>query len=299
MTGAVAKPIASVAFIGVGSMGAPMARHAHAAGFGVTVCDQRAGARAPFEAMRIKAVETPVECATADVVIILVATPSQLLSVASGPRGLSEIAGAARPRYIVVSSTVAPDDVKRVADECAPLHTRVLDAPVSGGVVGAQRGTLTFLAGGEGADVDALRPLFLAMGSSVFHCGPLGSGQLTKTINNVIAIANLMISAEAFAIAEANGLTLEQLIPALDAGSARNFLTRAAADPPAVYGAWSATERDFTSVQSINRKDIDLARALAPPKAKLPAVESLRRLLDEAGEETLANWRGVAGSASG
>ena len=107
-----------------------------------------------------------------------------------------------------------------------------------------------------------------------------------------------MISAEAYSIALANGLSLDDLIPALDAGSARNFLSRDAATPPEVYAAWSGTEREFENVQGINQKDIDLALALSPPDLQLPAITALRQLLGRTGAETLDNWRRVAGAGA-
>ncbi len=299
MTQLTPEPIERVAVIGVGSMGHHMARHIHEADFALTVCDTSTAALAPFADIGVTTAATPIGCANVDVVLILVATPAQLHGVATGPGGLLDIPPEAMPRYVVVASTVAPGDMHELVASFADRPTRVVDAPVSGGVVGAQRGTLTFLVGGAEADVAALRPLFTAMGQAIFHCGPVGAGQTTKTINNIIAIANLMISAEAYAIAAANGLALENLIPALDAGSGRNFLSRDPVDPPAVYGAWSDTKRDFEGVRTINRKDLDLALALGGAGMKLPAVGALRRLLDEVDEETFHNWRSIADPSGG
>ena len=298
MTNTVDRPIERVAVIGIGSMGNPMARHIRNNGFALTVCDTGEAALAPFAELGVPTVRTPAACAGCDVVLILVATPEQLRSVTTGADGLRHIAPEEMPRYIVVASTVAPGDMHELAAAFAGLPTRIVDAPISGGVVGAQRGTLTFLAGGADTDIAALGSLFRAMGPSIFHCGPLGAGQATKAINNVIAIANLMVSAEAYAIAHGNGLALDRLIPALDAGSGRNFLSRAAGDPPAVYAAWSGTESAFDGVLAINRKDIDLALALGGDSLRLPAITALRRLLDDVGEETLNNWRNIARMAT-
>lgn len=297
MTGRSSQPIKSVAMIGVGSMGQPMARHIHAAGFDLVLCDANPDALASFARADVKIAGSPAECADCDVVILLVATPEQLKIVAVGENGLRSIEAAHLPRYIVVSSTVAPTDMSALSDAFAGLPTRIVDAPVSGGVVGAQKATLTFLVGGTDADAAALRPLFLAMGKTVFHCGDVGAGQLTKTVNNIIAITNLMVSAEAYGIALANGLTLDKLIPALDAGSARNFLSRDPTDPPEIYRAWSETENAFTGVQMINQKDMDLAMALCPDGFYAPTIESVRRLLQKGDARTLANWRTVANAA--
>ena len=289
-----AETIRSVAVIGVGSMGAPMAAHARRAGFALTLCDANREALATFPDADVRTTTIPAECAGCDVALILVATPEQLRTVTVGENGLARIPPRGLPRYIVVASTVSPDDMAALAGAFADLPVRIVDAPVSGGVVAARKATLTFLVGGDEAGVAALRPLFEAMGQAVFHCGPVGAGQITKAINNIVAITNLMVSAEAYAIALANGLTLDRLLPALESGSARNFLSRDANTPPEVYAAWSGTQREFDGVQTINRKDIDLALRLTPGDLPVPTIAALRRLLDATGAETLENWRRIA-----
>lgn len=288
------RPVRRVAVIGVGSMGSEMARHARAGGFDLVVCDANGAVVEAFAAEGAVVAGSPADCAGCDAVLILVATPAQLRTVVFGERGLGSIDAADMPRYVIVSSTVAPGDMRELASALSGLPTRIVDAPISGGVVGARKATLTFLVGGADDDVEQLRPFFLTMGKSIFHCGPLGSGQATKTINNIIAISNLMVSAEAYAIATANGLDLERFIPALEAGSARNFLSRSPTEPLEVYAAWSGDERVFNSVRTINQKDIDLALALKPAGLKTPAIDALRRLLGEVNEDTLENWRRIA-----
>src|SRR5262249_51917308 len=144
---------------------------------------------------------TPAQCAECDAVIVLVATPDQMRTVALGERGLKNGIFTNNQRYLVVMSTVAPDDIRELAKGFAGVPVRIVDAPVSGGIVAAQKGTLTILAGGADSSIAALRPLFRAVGTSVFHCGALGAGQATKIVNNMIAITNHMISAEAYRIA--------------------------------------------------------------------------------------------------
>lgn len=287
-----APPLRTVGLIGAGSMGAPIAGHIHRAGFELTVCDSRPEALAQFEAAGIHTTRLPADCAGCDAIFILVATAAQMHAVATGEGGIfSGIAGDG-PRYIAVGSTVAPADVDALAGAFAGTRVRIVDAPISGGVVGARRGTLTVLAGGAAEDVAALRPLFDSMGGTL-HCGPLGAGLKTKAVNNVIAISNLLISAEAFRIAAANGLRFEDLIPALEAGSARNFLTRDADYAREVYAAWSGSKAEYEAVNEIGRKDIRLALELGKG-LDLPAVESLLRLKESIGDETLENWRSVA-----
>ena len=276
-------------------MGNPMARRILDAGFELTVCDRDAGSLEEFAALGVRTTRTPAHCAESDVVIMLVATPDQMRDVALGEQGLIAGISTGAPRYLVIMSTVAPNDVRELAKALGGTSIEIVDAPVSGGVVSAHKGTLTILAGGEIAAIAALRPLFDAVGRNVFHCGALGAGQATKIVNNMIAISNMMISAEAYRIALANGLTLAGLMPALDAGSARNFLSREVGIAPEVYAAASTSYEAYQAIQGTNRKDIDIALSLGASDIPMPATMALRKFLDEAGDVTLANWRVIAG----
>lgn len=287
-----APAIRTVALIGAGAMGAPIAHHIRKAGLELTVCDNRAEALAEFEAAGVRTTKVPADCADCDAIFVLVATAAQLKAVATGPNGILSGVGADRPRYLVVGSTVAPDDLEELARSFSGTPVRVVDAPVSGGVVGARRGTLTVLAGGEKQDIEALRPLFESMGK-VLHCGPAGAGLKTKAVNNIIAITNLLISAEAFRIAAANGLRFDDLIPALEAGSARNFLTVNADYAREVYAAWSGNKAEYEAVNEIGRKDLKLALKLGEG-LDLPALNAILKVKSEIGDETLANWQAVA-----
>jgi 3-hydroxyisobutyrate dehydrogenase-like beta-hydroxyacid dehydrogenase len=287
-----APVVRTVALIGAGAMGAPIAHHIRRAGLGLTVCDNRPEALAGFAAAGVRTTRSPADCAACDAIFVLVATAAQLEAVATGPNGILSGVTDDRPRYLVVGSTVAPDDVEALAQSFAGTCVRVVDAPVSGGVVGARRGTLTVLAGGTGQDVEALRPLFASMGK-VLHCGPVGAGLKTKAVNNIIAITNLLISAEAFRIAAANGLRFDDLIPALEAGSARNFLTVDADYAREVYAAWSGSEAEYEAVNEIGRKDLKLALKLGEG-LDLPTLNAILKVKSEIGDETLANWRAVA-----
>jgi 3-hydroxyisobutyrate dehydrogenase-like beta-hydroxyacid dehydrogenase len=290
-----ASPIRKIAVIGIGSMGNPMSRRIRGAGFNLTVCDKNKAVLEDFAAMGARTTVTPADCADSDVVIVLVATREQLRAVCLGEDGLKRATSAGQPRHIVVMSTVAPQDMRELETAFARTPTHIVDAPISGGVVRAQKGTLTILAGGAEADVAALRPVFEALGDKVFHCGALGSGQVTKIVNNIIAISNLMFSAEAYRLAVANGLTLERIMPALESGSARNFMSANPRDAPETYAAASRTDESYRALQTINGKDIDLALSLNDDHLQLPAVTALRELLRKTGQETLANWRVIGG----
>lgn len=285
--------IRSVAVIGVGAMGAPMAMNIHKAGFELTVCDRSPAALAPFAALEVTCVQHAADCAGCDAVIVLVATPQQAHAVVLGEEGLrAGLAG--RTPMLVVMGTVAPETMRELAQALEPAGVRVVDAPVSGGPVKAQAGTLAIIMGGTAEDVDRLRPLMRAMGPAIFHCGPLGAGQATKIVNNLVGITTLMVAAEAYRIAGDNGIFLPDAIPVFEAGTGRNFFTAQAKDAPEAYTAWTATRADFDSIQSILRKDIDLALAIGEGSGALPFTRALRAVLDSVGDDTFETWRAVA-----
>ncbi|MEP9355574.1 NAD(P)-dependent oxidoreductase [Xanthobacter sp. KR7-65] len=285
--------IRSIAVIGVGAMGAPMAMNIHKAGFELTVCDRSKDSLTPFSERGVRCVEEARDCASSDVVIVLVATPQQARAVVLGEQGLRSGLEGHKP-MVVMMGTIAPETMRELAHELDPLGLRIVDAPVSGGPVKAKAGTLAIMMGGAAEDVERLRPLMLAMGPNIFHCGPLGTGQATKIVNNLVGITTLMVAAEAYRIAGDNGIRLPDAIPVFEAGSGRNFFTAHPKDAPEAYTAWTSTRADFDSIQSILRKDIDLALAIGAGSGELPFTKALRALLESIGDETFETWRAVA-----
>lgn len=285
--------IGTVAVIGVGAMGAPMAMNIHKAGFELTVCDRSEAARAPFAALGVRCVTRAADCADCDVVIVLVATPEQAREVVLADGGLCSGLGHHKP-ILVVMGTIAPGSMQDLQRDLEPAGVRVVDAPISGGVVKARDGTLAIIMGGARADCDALRPLMEAMGETIFYCGPLGSGQATKIVNNLVGITTLMIAAEAYRIGLDNGLFLPDAMPVFEASTGRNFFTAKADDAPEAYGAWAKTRADFESLQAILRKDIDLALSIGNGSGPLPMTRALRAVLGAVSDETFENWCAVA-----
>lgn len=282
-----------IAVIGTGSMGAPMAMNLHQKGFDLTVCDRSEAARASFAEAGVRCTDTPADCADCDVVIVLVATPEQAASVLFGEGGLvSGLSG--RQPMVVVMGTIAPATMTDFAEQLRPHGVRVVDAPVSGGVVKARDGSLAIIMGGRREDCEELRPVMEALGNEIFYCGALGAGQATKIINNMVGISMLMTAAEAYRIALDNGLSLPAIMPVFEAGTGRNFLTGEAHAASEAYSAWAATREGFDSLQAILRKDIDLALSIGGESGPLPATKALRSLLEGVGAETFQNWRAVA-----
>lgn len=285
--------INSVAVIGVGAMGAPMAMNLHKAGFPLTICDRSEAARAPFAALGVTCVEQAADCAGCDAVIVLVATPDQARSVVFGENGLRSGLKGRRP-ILVIMGTIAPETMRDLERDLEPDGVRVVDAPISGGALKARDGTLAIIMGGRAEDCDALRPLMQAMGSVIFHCGPLGAGQATKIVNNLVGITTLMIAAEAYRIAGDNGIALPDAIPVFDASTGRNFFTARPDDAGEAYDAWTAARADFDSLHAILRKDIDLALSIGEKSGPLPMTSALRAVLERVGDETFQTWRAVA-----
>lgn len=287
----------SIGFIGVGNMGSRMAQRLVDAGHDVTACDRSDAALEPFARQGVRVTLRPADCASADFVLIVVATDDQLLSVALSDDGIrAGLNGGATP-LLVVMSTVMPETVKRLRDELAPLGARVIDAPISGGLYGAAQGTLAIMVGGADADYAAALPVLQCMGQQLFHCGDLGSGEVTKIINNMVGVTNLYLVAEAYELALHHGLDLARLAPVMDVSSGRSFMTRDIAVAREQYAAWADSPASFASLADIIRKDLSLASKLAQQtRLDLPLLDGAIASTTAIGDDVLARWQAVARS---
>lgn len=290
--------VQSVAVIGVGVMGAPMAKNIHEAGLDLTVCDRSEIARAPFAALGLRCTDRPADCANCDVVIVLTATPNQARDVIFGAGGIIEGLTDTKP-LIAIMGTVAPATMREFADDLEPHGVEIMDAPVSGGVVKARAGTLAIIMGGSQANCETLRPIAEAVGEEIFHCGALGTGQATKIVNNLVGISMLMVAAEAYRIGIENGLSLPDAIPVFEAGTGRNFLTTKPNAASEAYTAWAGTRSQFDALQSIITKDIDLALSIGAKVGPLPMTSAIRSVLASVGDETFETWSMVAATGAG
>ncbi|HEY7780674.1 MAG TPA: NAD(P)-dependent oxidoreductase [Ktedonobacterales bacterium] len=202
-----AEPTTRVGFIGTGIMGAPMARNVLRAGFPVTIY-----ARHPDHAQALvdagaTLVDDPAAVARAsDVVVTVLPDAPEVEEVVAGPRGVLE--GARDGMIIADMSTIAPAVSRRLAEACAARGVAFLDAPVSGGSVGAERGTLTIMVGGEAEAFERCRPVFEVMGmpENLFHVGPSGTGEVVKLANNVLCGAIAAACAEALTMGVKSGV---------------------------------------------------------------------------------------------
>jgi 3-hydroxyisobutyrate dehydrogenase-like beta-hydroxyacid dehydrogenase len=207
----------SVAVIGLGAMGAPMARILLNAGHKVTVVPhRRREAAEALAADGASIADTVAQAARGvDVVIVLVPDLPELLEVTEGPNGLAESRNNTESQNNTVTllnmSTVSPDGIIALGRRLAGHGIRVVDAPVSGGPVRASDGTLTIMVSGEEPDVDHVFPLLSVLGRRIFRTGPLGSSQVAKLCNNMLTATIMVANAEALTLATKAGLDPEQV----------------------------------------------------------------------------------------
>ena len=262
-----------VGFVGLGAMGAHMARNLHKAGLLASVYNRTPQKAESLAAeLGIPASATLVELATrVDAIVSCVSADADVLEVTHqlAPRlGTGAL--------LIDCSTVAADTARRAAELLRPSGAAFLDCPVSGGTEGARDGTLAVMCGGDPQAFERARPILAAMGRTVTLFGPVGSGQAAKATNQIMCAGIIEAVAEAMAFARAQGLPLEKLIDTLGkgAGSSWYFVHRA---PNMVRGSYPAGFR-----VRLHAKDLTICRDMAARfGVTLPVVE---RMLGEYAE---------------
>ena len=208
-----------VGFIGLGVMGAPMARHLLAAGHPLTVHSRSAP---PVDALvgdGARRATTPAEVAAAsDVIITMVPDTPDVELVLFGEAGVAQ--GATTGSLVIDMSTIDPIRTRAFAERLALGDVAMIDAPVSGGQVGAEAGTLSIMAGGPDEAFARARPLFEAMGSTIVHVGPSGAGQVAKACNQLVIASAVEAVGEAFVLAAKAGVDPAKVREALLGGFA-------------------------------------------------------------------------------
>ncbi len=204
-----------IAFLGLGHMGLPMAQNLVAAGHEVVAFDVVPAALAAATARGLRVAASgaaAVREADAEIVLTMFPAGDHVLAAYRGDDAREGLLDAATPGTLFVDcSTIAVDDARAAHALAAAAGHRALDAPVSGGVVGAENGTLAFMVGGDAADLDAARPMLENMGARIVHCGGAGLGQAAKVCNNMILAVSQIAVAEAFVLGERLGLSHEAL----------------------------------------------------------------------------------------
>ncbi|WP_426322160.1 3-hydroxyisobutyrate dehydrogenase [Microbacterium sp. E-13] len=202
-----------IAFLGLGHMGLPMARNLAAGGHEVIGFDVMPAAVAAAGEAGLATAGSGTDAATgADVVITMFQTGAQVLDAYRGSEGAPGLLAVAASHALFIDcSTIAVDEARAAHALAEAAGRRSLDAPVSGGVVGAENATLAFMVGGTDEDFEAARPLLEAMGRRVVHCGGAGLGQAAKVCNNMILAVSQIAVAEAFVLGERLGLSHQAL----------------------------------------------------------------------------------------
>ena len=208
----------TIGFIGMGIMGAPMARRLIEAGHKVTVTNRTAARCEPLVKIGAKQAPTPKAAAEGNEIVICIVTDSpDVEAVLLGTDGA--LHGAEAGALFIDMSTIAPATARKVGQALNAKGIKFLDAPVTGGDVGAQKGTLSILAGGEKADLENAREVFEVMGKRITHCGPQGAGQTTKACNQILCALNLLGIVESLHLARLNGIDQNIIVQALSAGA--------------------------------------------------------------------------------
>ncbi len=239
-------------------MGAPMAARLLAAGHKVKVYNRSAHRCGPLVSAGAEAAATPMAAAVGSEIVISMVTDSpDVEAVLLGADGAAS--GASSGALFIDMSTIAPEAARRVAGSLRARGIAFLDAPVTGGDIGARDGTLSILVGGDAADLDRARSVFSVLGKTITHCGPSGAGQTTKACNQILCALNMVGLVEALSLAKAGGIDQKVMLGALGAGAGGSWAL-ANLGPRIVNG-------DFAPGFMIKliQKDLRIVRGLAEP----------------------------------
>lgn len=264
----------TIGFIGLGLMGKPMCRNLLKAGARLVVTSRSEAPRIEMQKAGATSVCTPAEVAAlADIIIIMVADTFAVESVLTGQNGV--FTAPHHGALIIDMGTTLMPATRSFAASAANKGYLYVDAPVSGGTIGAERGNLTIMAGGTDEAFDKAKPVLQTLGDRITHVGPTGSGQVAKAANQVIVGLNIGAVAEAFSLAKAAGVDPEKVREALKGGFADSRILE-------VHGK-RMISGDFTpgAKSTIQRKDMDQALKLASELGlDMPATALSRQLYD-------------------
>jgi 3-hydroxyisobutyrate dehydrogenase len=211
-----------IGFIGLGLMGSGMSMNLVKAGFPVTVWNRTSSKMEPLLEAGAKGAGSPKEVAeNSDVVVSIVTDSQDVEEVILGPEGA--IHGARSGAVVIDMSTISPSVTRRIAEELGEKGVGMLDAPVSGGAIGARDGTLSIMVGGEDETFQECLPIFEAMGRTVTHVGGTGMGQTVKLVNQILVGTTMLGVAEALMFAKKSGVDLEKCHAAVSGGAAGSW----------------------------------------------------------------------------
>jgi len=273
----------TIGVVGLGNMGLGMVRTLLRDGFSVVGFDlspeRQAEAAAAGATIVARLSELFEACQT---IVLSLPTANHVRTVLTGDEGLG--ARDMDPRLVIDTTTSEPD-VTRELDALLRTQGHILiDAPVSGGPAGANSGNLTMMVGGGDADVARAMPVLNSLGGKITHVGPVGAGHAVKIVNNMLVASHLLTMSEAVRLGNAAGVTTENLIAALNAGSGRSAISEVNYPKWVMNGAFDS---GFT--MGLMRKDVRLAMALAKDKDVSLPVSGLAGQIWAASAEVLAD----------
>lgn len=245
-----------VGFIGLGSQGGAMARRIVEAGYELTLWARRPESLAPYADTAAQYADSPAKLASAsDVVCLCVVSDDDVRQLVTGENGILE--GMREGGIIVVHSTVHPDTCKELAQAARAHGVSVVDAPVSGGGMGAEAGRLLVMVGGDAEAVERCRPVFATYGDPIVHLGDLGAGQVTKLLNNLLFTANLSTAATTLTLGKSLGIDPARLGEVVSHGTANSFALGR------VVSAGGTLDRIAAHAGGLLQKDVGLVAAIA------------------------------------
>src|SRR5690242_12417004 len=211
-----------VAFLGLGAIGAPMARRLAAPPFELAVWNRTLDKSASFaRGLEVRVADTPADAArTAQFVVTCLSTSRDVESLLDGPSGL--LAGLERGATLIDCTSGDPATSRRIADRLRERGVDFLDAPVSGGVGGAQKCALTVMVGGSAAVLERVRPVIQAFGQKIVHCGDIGAGDALKAVNNALLAIHIWSTAEGLATLVKAGVSPQVALDVINASSGRS-----------------------------------------------------------------------------
>lgn len=216
----------NIGYIGLGDIGAPMAERIAAADWPLTVWNRTPEKMQPLLSTGAKAAASPAEIAeTSDVIFTCLGSVSAMHEIMSGEHGILR-ASPSKARLVVDNSTVPPADAVDIASRLAEASINYVDAPVSGGAIGARAGTLAVMVGGDQQDVALAEPVLQSYASKITHLGPVGSGQAMKACNQVLNFGTMAALAETVALGRRYGLEPGVIVEAVAGGFAESNVSR-------------------------------------------------------------------------
>ncbi len=276
-----------VGFIGLGIMGLPMTANLLKAGYRVVAWNRSPARIDEAERAGAERGASPADVAArADVVIVCVTATPDVQAVVLGvpatpdaPAVPGAIEGLRAGSVLIDMSSISPEVTREIAGRLAARGVDLIDAPVSGGEVGAIAGTLAIMAGGDAAVLDRVRPVLEAMGQRITHCGPTGAGQTVKVCNQIVVSVNALAMCEALLFAQKSGIDPSTMIEAISGGAAAswqliNFGPRIVARDFAPGFKVSLQQKDL-------RIALDSAEALGVPLAGVSLVHQLYAVVEQ------------------